>query len=487
MEIETKQIFALILIVGFGSIAMLAALLWQWVRDAVLFTFVVGVVFIDRLDVSLFGTFWYRGTSRGIDLSLLDVAPLSLLIATLLAPRYARGRFHWPASFGLMLLYFLYCVASVYHAHPQWYGVWELAKMTRGLMVFLAAALFIRTRRELAVVLIALGCTACVEAFNGVEQRWFKGAFRAPGTLLHPNTLSTYLCTIAPVLIAGAMANWSKWIRGFAALSWALAAVAELLTLSRMGIPVFGAVSVATALACTSWRITKEKLAVVAAAGAVVAAGLFVSWDGLKARYVQGDIKQELTGEHQIETRGVYWRLALAMIEDHPYGVGLNNWSYFVGKTYGPAMGYAYHDYDEFKWVPTKDDAAQTFLPPAADSLPALTLGELGKAGLALFLLLWLRWFQIGAGFLRGRLNGDPLHRAGLGLLFGTAGLFLQSATEWTYRQTPVLFTFHVMMGALASLHAIRRRRVAVARRTRQAAPEPDLAGVPVRTVPVVE
>jgi hypothetical protein len=145
--------------------------------------------------------------------------------------------------------------------------------------------------------------------------------------------------------------------------------------------------------------------------------------------------------------------------------VGLNNWSYHVAKTYGPAMGYAYSDYDDIKWVPDKEDTYEIFHPPAADSLPALTLGELGMAGAIIFLLVWVRWFQMGAVFLRDRLNDDPTHRLAIGFLFGTLGIFIQSATEWTYRQTVVMFTFHVMLGALASLYYRRRRALAEERK----------------------
>lgn len=63
------------------------------------------------------------------------------------------------------------------------------------------------------------------------------------------------------------------------------------------------------------------------------------------------------------------------------------------------------------------------------------------------------------------RLDPDPMHRLGIGFLFGTLGLFLQSATEWTYKQTPVLFTFHVMMGALAALYYARRHGLPAERR----------------------
>jgi hypothetical protein len=457
MDIEAKHLLAIILLIGCGAAGLFATLFSHRMRDLALFAFIVGAVFVEKMSVTFLGVFWYRGTSRGIEITGLDLLPLCLLVATFAIPRYERGRFYWPASLGVLLLYLGYCTASVLHAQPQLFGLWELTKIVRGVMVFLAAALFVRTRREVGIVVLALCCTAWIESFNAFEQHYFKGTFRAPGTFDHENSLSTYLCMIAPVLVAAAMSNWSKWLRGLAAVSWALAAGGELLTLSRLGVPVFGFVSLGTALACTSFKLTKQKVAIAVVAVAAIGSFLVFSAEGLKARYQQGNIAAEFGGEHGFETRGMYWRLAMLMVQDHPYGVGLNNWAYYVSKAYGPELGYPYHDYDEIKWVPTKEDAAETLLAPAADTLPALTIGELGFVGLGVFLLIWLRWFQMGTVFLGQRLNNDPMHRLGIGALFGTAGIFLQNVTEWTYRQTAVMFSCHVILGMLASLYAARR------------------------------
>jgi hypothetical protein len=190
---------------------------------------------------------------------------------------------------------------------------------------------------------------------------------------------------------------------------------------------------------------------------AVVALLLATSWDALVMRFGQASFHDEFLKEDAVETRGVYWRIVFAIAEEEPYGVGLNNWSYAVSKYYGPQLGYPYDDYDLVRWDPDREMTEESNHAPPAHSLAVITWGELGFAGLAIFTLLWLRWFQVGASFLRGRLNSDPMHRLGIGFLFGALGLFTQGITEWTYRQTSIMFTFHVMMGALASLYYAKR------------------------------
>ena len=56
----------------------------------------------------------YRGTTRGFEFSLVDILSISLLISAVLAPRReGQSRFFWPASFGMMLLFFAYACFNV--------------------------------------------------------------------------------------------------------------------------------------------------------------------------------------------------------------------------------------------------------------------------------------------------------------------------------------------------------------------------------------
>jgi hypothetical protein len=472
---ETKHILALNLLVALTSAGLIATLFWQRARDAALFLMVFGAVFVRKfMDVSFAGEYWYRGTIRGIEVTALDIAAWCVLAATLLAPRYPGKRWYWPAGVGVMTLYFLYCSWSVATSEPQLFGLWELTRIFRGLVILLVAALFIRTPRELAIVVVAMGCAVWFMGLNAIEQRVWKGVLRPPATLDHENSFSMYLCTVAPVLLAATFSNWSPWLRLFAGSSCAIAALAEVMTLSRAGIPIFAFVMAGTAICCVSWRLTWRKVQVALACLFITGAMVLAFWNQLNARYAQGMIKEEFIGEGGFETRGEYWRLASAIAEDMPYGVGLNNWSYHVSKTYAGRLGIRYNDYDDIRDDPAKAEMYEVanYSPPA-HSLAVITWGELGMAGLIVFGLVWLRWFQMGASFLRGRLNPDPMHRMAIGFLFGTAGIFLQSVTEWTYRQTPILFTFHIMMGALASLYYARRQRRA-AERAPVAVEEPE-------------
>ena len=188
------------------------------------------------------------------------------------------------------------------------------------------------------------------------------------------------------------------------------------------------------------------------------------SWHTLEERFKESSIGKEYTTNTKEQGRGYYILLARTIASDRFLGVGLNNWSYLVSNQYGPALGWHFVPYigterwPSDKVPPGRDnlDAAQA---APAHNLGALTVGELGIPGLLLFSLVWMRWFQMGASFLWKRIS-DPTHRMGAGFFFASCGIFLQSFTEWVYRQTPIYFSFHILLGALASLYYIKKHKL---------------------------
>ncbi|MDO8539910.1 MAG: O-antigen ligase family protein [Opitutaceae bacterium] len=449
---ETKHYIALIGLLAMGCATTLITIFSQRLRDFVFFAMVALAVLAERgsFDVNFLGEYWYRGTSRGLGISVIDVLALSVFIASQLSPRYERRPWFIPASFLLYSAYFAYCIFSATRALEWTYAIWELVNIPRAMLIMVATASFVRTSRELKLIVLGICVAVLIQAVYAVKQR-LTGMFRPAGTLDHANSLSMYLCLVSPVLLAAGLSNWSKLLRWFVLGCTAVASVTVLMTLSRAGLPIFAFVMFGTATMCITWKITRRKIVVAAVVSLAVTVLLAKSWDMLVIRFGSATIKEEFV-DIEGENRGIYWRWAKMIVDDDPFGVGLNNWSYAVSKTYGARVGFWYEDYDDIKVAPEKADIPSHRYAPPAHALAALTLGELGVPGLILFLIVWFRWFQMGATFLWRRLNRDPMHRLAIGFLFGTGGIFLQSVTEWTYRQPTMFLTFHLMMGALASL-----------------------------------
>jgi hypothetical protein len=228
-------------------------------------------------------------------------------------------------------------------------------------------------------------------------------------------------------------------------------------------------------MATISYRITFRKLLILFVVVIGMGGALAKSWKTVGARFANDSLKNEYGGKHE-QNRGYYIRIAAAIAEDSWFGVGPNNWSYWVSNKYGPKLGWRFIPYSGTERAPSQIvpagrniDAPQA---APAHSLGALTAGEMGYGGLVLLILLWMRWLLMGASFLLPR-TPDPLRRMGVGIFFGMCGTFVQSLTEWVFHQTPIFFTFNILAGVLASLCYLRKCERRAKKTAQQDAEEP--------------
>lgn len=476
LDLQTKDMMAMVLlpfaVVGFTFLLAL----FPRLRDPAFFLMVGGAVVSDRADINILSCEWYRGTTRGFELSFVDVLAFALILATILTPMRHQRRFYLPGSIGFMLLYLGVAIYSVTTSEPKIFGGFEISKILRAMAAFWAAALHVQSERELRIVVLAIATAVWLQGLLAMKHRVFMHLDRATGTLNHANSLSMYLCMTGPILVAAANSLWTnKWIRYYCYGGVALGVIGILLTVSRAGIPTFALVSLGCGLWVFSWKFTLKKIVV----GALIAAGLAglvaASWDKIEERFFSASLEEELdTGG--FENRGQYFGIVAAIIREKPKGVGLNNWSYWVSKRYGALTGTPYEDYDDIPKTmlesPVLYDWGPKYAPPA-HSLGVITVGEIGWVGFWVFCALWLRWFWLAGSFLWQR-SPDPLLRMGVGIFFAICGVFLQSLTEWVFRQTAIILTFHVLIGVAASLYYMRHRGWAYAEALEQEAePEP--------------
>jgi len=448
-----------LVLIPIATIAGAVAASWsQRVRDVFFFAMVSLAVIAEKMDVNFFSASWYRGTTRGVQVSLVEILAFALLYGCWMGRRGGERRPFWPGSLGLMLLFAFYAGISVLVSEPKLFGVFELSRIFAGTLIFLAVSLYVRSKREWTLLVVALACAVAFEGIWAARQHFVIHLERSEGTLDHANSLSMYFCMAVPPLVAVSVAGWSRVLRFLCGFSASLGALGLLLTYSRAGVPVFAAVVIGTFIFCASWKLSLGRVIFRSMLLLGVAALVVAGWGEMQRRYETTSLQDEYF-DTSIDGRGVYLRLSEAIARDHFFGVGLNNWSYRVSRTYGPRLGYQFDDYDYLVSVyGTKDNKAfaEAYLAAPAHNLGALTLGELGVPGLIIFVALWLRWLSMGLPFLKLP-RGDPMRAMGIGILFSICGIFGQSLTEWVYRQTPILFTFYILLGALAGLAHTRR------------------------------
>ena len=475
-EMDTKTLFGLTVIPAAFLGGMLVASISSRIRD-LFFLMLVGLSpLIERLDLNYVSREWYRGTSRGFEISVPDILAASLLVSALFVPRKDGPRIFWPASLGLMLLYFIYTCFNVAISDPKLFSLFELFRMMRGFVLVLAVAFYVRSERELRLFLLGLGLMICFEGVLALKQRYFDYMHRVPGTVDESNSLSVLLCTVTPVMVAALTSRLPKALKFICACALPLALVTEVMTISRAGVTIMALVLFATTVATIRYRITPQAIGISLVVVVGVTGIAAKSWKTLAERFGESTMEQEY-GNKRNMGRGYYIRMAKAIAAERFFGVGLNNWSYWVSNRYGPQHGYKFVPYKGTeRWpsdvVPSDSNVDEAQAAPA-HNLGALTLGELGIPGLVLFSFLWLRWLQMGASFLFKR-DPDPMRRIPVGILFGFCGMFLQCLTEWVFRHLPLYYVFHVMLGVLMSLYCINRRAYRAALAESEASVEPE-------------
>src|SRR5678810_71264 len=97
---DTKTLFGLTVIPAAFFGGMVVACVSRRIRDLFFVMLVFLSPLIERLDLNYVSREWYRGTSRGFEITIPDILAISLLVSALFVPRKDGPRIFWPASLG---------------------------------------------------------------------------------------------------------------------------------------------------------------------------------------------------------------------------------------------------------------------------------------------------------------------------------------------------------------------------------------------------
>lgn len=426
-------------------------------RDACAFLLVFGTTRTDMMHINFLSREWYRGTTRGIELSWLDLLWLMLLISL---PQDDRQK-KWLPSLGPMLVFFGYNALVVVFSDPSLFGVFELSKMLRQICLFITIARYVRSERELSVIAWGLVGAVSYEFVSALRARFVWHESRVGGTIGHPNSLSMYELMTIPVLVTVAASAASRKLRWACAVAALCGVVTLLFTVSRNGVLTLSIIGTFLLMVCISIRrLTMRSVGIGMTIAAIVGFFVIMTYGDFQKRFEAESIESEYSGKVH-EGRGAYLIQAEGIVAQEPFGCGLNNWSWCVSNRYGPIVEQYYIPYVSTD-APTPRRKLRRHAhiddPHAAPahSLYAITLGETGWPGVVLFGIVWARWFVVAGHFLFARSTAVS-SRFGLGVLGALIGAFGQSFSEWEIRQTPLAFLLHILLGAAAAAHMGKR------------------------------
>ncbi|HAR63408.1 MAG TPA: hypothetical protein DCS13_08095, partial [Candidatus Margulisbacteria bacterium] len=389
-------------------------------------------------DINFMSMEWYRGTTRGFEVTVLDLIGIILLGVCLISPRHKKKFTFIPYNFPFMLALLFLGLCSVLLGSPKIYGFFELHKWIRGAYVYFIIVNYVKDESDFRVAINALMSIMFYEAFIGLKQHYLDGMYRIAGTMPHSNTLGSYANMVIAVLMAIAV-DYNEKIKNrylYYGLASIAGAICVVLSFSRGAIFTLPVALVLILIGSFYKRITTRKVTTLMV---ILFLGLLLS---IKASH--GIIDRFINApESSGESRKEYKQVAKLMIQDYPFfGVGLNNFSDSTLTVYGPRTA-MYCD----NGTP-------------AHNIFYLTISEGGIFTFILFIVIWGRFIFLGIRTVLTRKQSLSSSMV-LGITCSFITLGMQNWLEYVYRQTPIYFLFNTFAGLIVVGYSLSTNKTA--------------------------
>ncbi len=449
--------------VGLAASIVILAVLTSWLKGAPekhkTFWLCIGVgmllySMVPQFAFTLFGDPIYPGYSKGFEISIIDVALASYLLAN-------RGKSSVKTPFKkVMLFYFVAVLITVPFAVHWRASAFYVFQLLRMYMVYKAVAIATTDEANYGAFMRGLAIGTVGELAIVLQQRFLGGDIQPDGTFGHQNALglvSNLLLVAAAGTILAGERSWSRMLIAGPAI------LISAFTGSRgvTGFALIGGVLAYFHSLYHSASSQKIKIGLVGVAVAAVLVPLAIMQ--LQTRF-QNEEKLNIGDETEYDERGAYIKAAEMMLADHPLGVGANNFT-LVANT----QGY-YADAGVAAVFNSRSGIVH--------NIYYLTAGEMGYPGIIALLALVI--FPIWTGFStafkhRGLREAEVVGALTMSIVI----CFAHSAYEWLLYNSAAQYFLVVTYGLLAS------RMHLLATKTAIAAPavktEPAKALFPVR------
>ena len=190
-----KYLIFLIAFFGVLPLGYVLTLNSKYMRYA-FFAVILPVMAFNQVSINFFSHETYRGTSRGMEVSLVYLIAMAMLIGMLIL--YHKKPLLPDTGSKIYWIYFLLCIPSLVNADNALYSWFELWKMIMMYIVFLCTYYYLYNTRDFNAVMIGFGIVAAV-TFGSVVLQHVRGIHQANGLFPHQNSMGMFMNLIAPV------------------------------------------------------------------------------------------------------------------------------------------------------------------------------------------------------------------------------------------------------------------------------------------------
>jgi ABC-type multidrug transport system fused ATPase/permease subunit len=384
----------------------------------------------------------WTGTARGIALTMVDITGLIVLLSMIGAPGF-KVNFR-PPGWWCYGLYVIFSLASGIGAEHTLQWSFEAAKMLWMYIIFLAAYNFICHYRELWIPVYTISGILIFMLIVGLYQKYLGGYYQIPSTMPHQNSLSLYV-TLYGGLLLGVLLNEKTTPFQLALLGMGFLASALLLifTYSRGGLACFLlAVAAVTVLSLLVNGVSGNRLLFILLAGLAMAVLMAIAAPRIINRFVNAPAASK-------QTRINLAKAAVRIANDHPIGVGLNNFSAYSG----PFRKYAVEQHMDLKIT---DETKNTG--GIVETIYLLVAAECGWVTMGLLLLWFFYYFFLGVSDILA-LRHLPCFGISAGIVGGLFSNYLQSTMEWSLKQYGNYYQLMLVFAMVAAIHATRKAK----------------------------
>lgn len=378
---------------------------------------------VKEVTINFVSREWYRGTSRGFEIGMVDIALLILLQLVNSRKRWYPTTKYPPGTI-LYALYFFFSLLSITNSATgyvvnSWFEIW---KMVRMYAYFWVVNNYINDWKKIEELMQFVSIVVLYIGFTVLKQKYVEHRFQTPGPFPHQNSLVMYLIVFNS-LVFSYLLNRKKIKLWYWLAVFGLGSLSIVSTLSRAGMACY-------VIACvTVWffsfisGFSAKKIGVTLLLLLMATFGLIKAMDSIVERF-------ETAPEESGITRIVLAQAAAMMANDKLLGIGLNNFGLKINPPY-PYSDHIYPALHDGK-MPPEDYEEKNGL---VETIYLMIAAETGWHNLGIFLtFLFVFYFR---NFRNYRLMKLSEYRfVAIGLLGGLLGIYVESSLEWVLKQT---------------------------------------------------
>jgi hypothetical protein len=352
----------------------------------------------------------YRGTSRGFEIALVDLAALIIFFVIVMKPQYKIKLL--PKGSLIYFVYLLFSILSIQNSANALYSWFEVLSMVRMYFYFWVWYNYFKDFENIEYVVKIMPVLVVYIFLLAVYQKRM-GYYQPSGPFPHQNSMSMYTMTLGAIALSMLCElKMSQFKTLFILGVFGMASLIEILGLSRAGVVCYAGCCFVVLFFSFLIRYNPRKILVASLIAFVGLAGVLSYANAIYERFMYAP-------ESSLECRKNLATSATNMANDKFFGIGLNNFGIKVNSDYP----YSTH-----------------YMPPGfkeglVESVYFMVAAETGWLNMIVFIFMLLYLYIVNLmnifRYRKSKMLYLPIALAG-----GLSAVYLQSYLEWVLKQT---------------------------------------------------